>query len=183
MVRPYRFKKRDSARSGFAYLERTLVRDEGSLVGADEFDEPPPSTKSLGAEGDISRGDTRSDYTNYVATSGKDIIVRYLVASDQIPFVTGQDTSGESNTNAQWVFISGSNQAITLSSNPQVVPGFQNAQLTIQCAGSDVTLVDSSGLDLTSRYVMTSGAILNLFYSATDNLWHETSRSHVLGGS
>ena len=51
-----RFKKRDSDRSGFTYKEIRLVDDEGSLVGPDEFDTPPPSNFPIGGEGDVSPG-------------------------------------------------------------------------------------------------------------------------------
>ena len=61
MARRDRFRKRDSDRSGFTHLERQLVRDKGTLVGPEEFDQPPPSSKPLGGEGEISQGDLRAN--------------------------------------------------------------------------------------------------------------------------
>ena len=81
----------------------------------------------------------------------------------------------------KWLLISGSNADITISADPQITRAEQNWQLTLECVGSSVTLQDGNGLDLRRIYTMTSGSILNLFYSATDNLWHETSRGRVLG--
>ena len=51
---------RDSDRSGFTYFRQELVKDEGFLVHPSEKDEPPPSDKPLGGEGDINKGDIRN---------------------------------------------------------------------------------------------------------------------------
>jgi hypothetical protein len=55
-----RFLKRDSDRSGFTYFRRELVNDDGWLVHPDEKDEPPPSTKPIGAEGGVNTGESRT---------------------------------------------------------------------------------------------------------------------------
>ena len=175
-----RFKKKDSTRSGFSYLEQELVKDEGSLVGPDEFDEPNPAKKHIGGEGQVSPGNTRSDYTSYIDSANLRQ-TKFITAAGGISFETASDKAGERNPNASWLLISGSNTDITITADPQITAAEQNQQLTLECVGSSITLQDGNGLDLRRIYTMTSGSILNLFYSATDNLWHETSRGRVFG--
>lgn len=179
MPKSYRFKKRVSDRSGFDFLERELIKQAGNLVGPDEYDTPPPSTKPTGAEGEVSPGYTRTGYDTYSTPAGMGFNVQNLTASSQISFVTGDDDSGQTDTNFQWVYVTGSNQEVILSSNPQITGGYQNAQFQIQCVGSSVTLIEGNGLALTGakNFRMTSGSTINFFYSATDNLWHETNRN------
>lgn len=177
--RASRYRLRLSDRSGFQYYENQMVRDKGNLVGPDEFDAPPPNIKPIGGEGDISPGFTNPFYMSY--TSNVIQPVQYVTASGGISFQTGYDSDGEINIIDQWVYVSGSNSAVTISANPQVTRGQQNNQFTIQCVGSAVTLQNGNGLSLRSIYTMNSGDILNLFYSATDNLWHETSRGKAYG--
>ena len=178
MPKGYRFKKRVSDRSGFDYLERELVRDNGALVGPDEIDMPPPSNRPTGSEGEVSPGFTRTGYDSYATPAGFNFVTQFVTASGGINFVVGYDESGQRNPNASWIYVSGSNEAITVSANPQITRGQQGYIMTVECVGSNVTLQDGNGLDLrSSLYVMESGSILSLFYSATDNLWHETSRA------
>jgi hypothetical protein len=172
-----RNKKRDSARSGFTYKEIRLVDDNGFLVGPDEFDAPPPSTKSLGGEGDIS-GDPRPNSTTYTTPSAVDRQTRYVTASgisasEDINIDDGNPVS------AGWLYIAGSNQNITITANPQISRGRQNQILTLQCVGSSVLLSNGNGLNLRTHFNMDSGAIINFMYSVTNNLWNETSRSHM----
>ena len=179
MAKSYRFKKRVSDRSGFDYLERELVKQKGLHVGLDEFDEPPPSTKPTGAEGEVSPGFTRSDYTSYATPAGLGFTTSYLTAASQISFVTGVDDSGQTNSNFQWVLVAGSNQEVTLTSNPQITLGYQGAQFTVQCVGSSVTLVNGNGLSMmgSQRFRMTSGSTITFFFSSTDNLYYEANRN------
>lgn len=62
--------------------------------------------------------------------------------------------------------------------NP-ISSGTQDQQLAIECVGSSVTLNHGANLVLANSqmYTMNSGDILNVVYSQTDSLWHETSRS------
>ena len=58
-----KFLKYDSDRSGFTYFKRELVKDGASWVHPDEKDEPSPSDKSLGGEGDKSTEGIRANRT------------------------------------------------------------------------------------------------------------------------
>lgn len=176
MAKTYRFKKRDSDRSGFTHREVELLRDKGSLVSVDEYDTPPPSDKSLGGEGEVSPGDTRNNWDSYSTPSDSQMKTYYLNTASIIP---GTPSMADLNNIAMqnWIYICGSADNVVLDSNPQVSNGALHEQtLIIQCVGSGVTLVDGNGLSLRKGFQMTSGSILNLIYSKTDNLWHETSR-------
>lgn len=150
------------------------VLDKGLKVAPSEYDSPPPSKKSLGGEGDIS-GDPRGN-SDFSVTSNVNIIP---------PESAKVIVSVNSSTSIAWnlepvVYIAPAlaNQAMAV--NPQVTQGTQGQQITLQCVGSNVTLSNGSGLTLyTSRYLMGSGSLLNLFYSQTDNTWHETSRGNL----
>ncbi len=48
-----KYLKYDSDRSGFTYFKRELVKDGAFWVHPDEKDEPRPSDKPLGGEGDF----------------------------------------------------------------------------------------------------------------------------------
>ena len=181
MAKQKKYKLRDSDRSGFTYKEIELVKDKGSLVGPDEFDTPPPSNKSLGGEELVPNPDARSGYDSYAQVIFRP--TQYVTAGSGITFTQTPDSQSKTDTNNQWVYISGSGSNVTLSANPQISSGYQGALFTVQSVGSTVTLIDGNGLDLRNpTFNMTSGAILVLFYSATDNLWHEVNRSHLLGG-
>ncbi len=64
-----RFLLRDSDRSGFKHFRINLINESGPirdpkgkgpfLVHPDEWDEPPPSSESLGGEGDANAVDLR----------------------------------------------------------------------------------------------------------------------------
>lgn len=185
--RSRRFKKRESDRSGFDYREVELVFDDGGfgtdsnagvLVGPDEYDTPPPSNISLGGEGEISPGDTNPFYLSYTSN----------VISRQTQFLTTTTASQILASPEQayllqqamrnWIWISGSLNVITLTSNPQVTVGKEGDTLAIQCVGSGVTLVNSNGLALTGGqpFSMTSGSIICLYYSSGTAIWRETSR-------
>jgi len=64
-----KFLKYDSDRSGFTYFKRELVKDSGRWVHPDEFDEPPPTKKYIGGEGDATSGDIRADRKAYPTPS------------------------------------------------------------------------------------------------------------------
>lgn len=183
-----RFRWWNSDRSGFqfGYLPLTSapneysresgrpVRDNGIQVSPDEYDQPPPSTKPLGGEGQIGTGarDNSSGATPsnvYVVTPEAITPVQSLVAGSQITW----------NADNVPIYIAGSIAAITLSSNPQVVAGTTNQQITLMCVGSTVTVISGNGIALrTALYAMSSGSILNLFYGTG---WTETSRGDLYG--
>lgn len=165
--------KETSQRSGFDNFDRfgkkrwRGIKQNGLLIAPDEFDTPPPSTNSLGGA-DINQGDIR---TNWDSTSVPS------VSAQQIQYVTA--SGGIRLNNSQpWLLVTGSNQAITISANPQVELGAQGQVLAIQCIGSTITIQDGNGLDLAGgqAFVMLSGAIIDLICNRTDNLWVETSR-------
>ena len=141
------------------------IKQNGLTIAPDEFDTPPPSSKPLGGA-DIS-GSPRSNSLTTTVPSGFDITIQYITAAGGI-------ISSEVPT----IYVTGSNTAIDISANPQVSAGSPQQIMGIQCVGSNVTLDDGTGLALTAgqQFVMTSGSTINFIYSATDNLWHETSR-------
>lgn len=149
------------------------VLDQGLKVAPSEFDSPPPSKKSLGGA-DIS-GDPRAN-SDFATPSNVNVI-----PSESANVVVSVNSSTSIAWNLQPVVLIApalANQ--TMAVNPQVVQGSQGQQITLECVGSNVTLLNGSGLTLyTARYLMGSGALLNLFYSATDNTWHETSRGNL----
>ena len=141
------------------------IRQNGLTIAPDEFDTPPPSTKPLGGA-DIS-GSPRSNSLTTSIPPGHDITTQYVTAA-----------GGITSANRQIIYVTGSNTAIDITADPQVSAGRGQQIIGIQCVGSNVTLDDGTGLALTAdkQFVMTSGSIITLLYSATDNLWHETSR-------
>ena len=175
-----RFRKKDSARSGFTYLENELVSDNGVMVGSDEYDAPPPSNIPLGGEGDVNRGgDFRVDYESTTTPADKDFSVQYITAGGGINFVRGVDEAGSLNPNFGWIYAAGSTAEVNISANPQISAGQQNDIITIQCISNRIVLENCNGLATFAAqpFVMTSGSIISLFYSQTTNLWHETSRT------
>lgn len=176
MAKISRFQKRDSDRSGFTYKRMILTEDEGLLVGPDEFDNPPPSSKPLGSEGEINQGDARSGYDSYAIESEKDYTIQYVTATEGITFQRESYTSGETMPFG-FLHVVGSNQTVSITKNPQISKGQQNDQVTVMCIGSAITLLNGSGLSLSSSILtMESGDIVTFFYSETDSTWHETSR-------
>jgi hypothetical protein len=174
-LRKKKFLLRDSDRSGFTHRNVELFLDNGFLVAGDEFDAPPPSNKLYPDEGGVSPGDVRAnptDYSQQVATS-----VQYLVAASQINLNHQVDNAGQYTYNKSIVYVSGSNSAVTLSSNPQIVASVQSDILTIQGVGSSVLLTNGNGIRLYSNYLrLDSGSIVTFIYNSTDGLWCETSR-------
>lgn len=177
MAKQKRYRLRDSDRSGFTYREIELVKDKGSLVGPDEFDAPPPSNQSTGGEGDMDRSGIRADWDSFDQVNFRPS--QTVSPSGGITFNLIPDSAGKNDPNNQWVYISGVSAQTVVTVNPQVSRGRQNSIMTIQCVSNSVVLRSGSGLALNRLFNMDSGAILNIIYNATDNLWHETSRSHI----
>lgn len=177
MAKQKRYRLRDSDRSGFTFREIELVKDKGALVGPDEFDAPPPSNQSTGGEGDIDRSGIRANWDTYTATNSRPS--QSVSPSSGIRFNLLPDSASKKDPNNQWIYISGVSSTTVLSVNPQITRGLQNSIITLQCISNNVILKTGSGLSLNRMFNMDSGAILNLIYNATDNLWHETSRSHI----
>jgi hypothetical protein len=149
------------------------VKDRGLQVSPSEFDTPPPSKVPLGGEGDIGQGARQnSDPSN---PTNANIIPPE--STKNIQYVTA--ASGIRLNSDPWLYVSGSNQSVNVTVNPQIQAGQQGQFISVLCVGSNILLENGSGLSMPASFNMDSGAILNLMYSRTDNLWHETSRSHL----
>jgi len=149
------------------------VRDNGIQVAPDEYDQPPPSTKPLGGEGEIGTGaranSNFSDDANvYLVPAGSLIPVQYLTSSSKIGW----------NFNNYPVYVTGSNTAVTLGANP-LAAGPNATYISIQGVGSSVTIDSGNGITFDSvrspSITFTSGAVATLIYNATDSTWHVTS--------
>ena len=64
-----KYYKKDSDRSGFTYFKRQLVKDEGKWVHPDELDEPTPTKRYIGGEGDSNIGEQRVGRKDYPTTN------------------------------------------------------------------------------------------------------------------
>ena len=182
-----RFRIYVSDRSGFefgflpitskpnAYTRETgkPVQDVNLKVSPDEFDTPPPSKQPLGGEGDVSNGNVAPN-SNFDTPANA-----YVIPANSTKIIVSVNSSNSIAWNQEpWTYIVGNLVAQTMSVNPQVVAGAQGQQVTLFGVGSSVSLINGSGLTLhTSSVTLGSGSLLNLIYSATDNTWHETSRS------
>ena len=166
--------KETSERSGFDnfrydgttfYKIWNSIKQNGLKIAPEEFDSPPPSTRPLGGA-DIS-GSPRQDSLTTTVPPGHDITIQYVTAG-----------GGIASANVSTVYVTGSNNAVDITADPQISAGRAQQIMSVQCVGSNITLDDGTGLDLIAgqQFVMTSGSIINFIYSRTDNLWHETSR-------
>lgn len=176
MAKQKRYKLRDSDRSGFTFKEIELVKDGSILVGPNEYDSPPPSRQSTGGEGEMDRSGIRANWDTYDPVNSRTTYV--ISAGGGITFPTVPDSQGKSDPNNAWIYIAGASAAVDITKNPQISAGRQNSIMTVQCVSNSVLLQNGSGLSLRRHFNMDSGAIINLIYNATDNLWYETSRSH-----
>lgn len=171
-----RYLKETSDRSGFDNFNSRgkkmweSIKQNGSRIAPSEFDVPPPSNKPLGGADVSGQPRTGSDTTDIPSISQQTVL--YVSAA-----------GGISINDEPWIMVAGSASAINITANPQVSTGRAQQIIAIQCVGSAVTLEHGSGLSLTASQLfrMESGSIINLIYSATDNLWHELSRT-INGG-
>ena len=177
--RKSRFLKETSARSGFDNwdFDKTTfhkrwesIKDKGTLIAPEEFDEPPLSKKSLGGA-DIIRSNQRPNGDTTTTPSATAEVIHYITAGGGITIPS--TWSGGSR-----FLITGSATAVDISANPQIARGTSNQIIAIECIGSSVLLEDGNGLNLRRSFNMDSGAILNLIYKSDDNVWSEISRGH-----
>jgi hypothetical protein len=182
MPRDSRFRKRDSDRSGFTYVERRLVYDGGVLVGPEERDASKPTSRSLGGEGEISEGDVRANAdSSYDTPTENDYTIHYINSTNGITFQRKSYSSGEI-TNLGWLKIAGSNGSVTINKNPQMTAGNQGDIATLECVGSNVVLTDGSGMDLrTGAFDMSSGDVITFMYQTDNSVWQELSRGRTFG--
>jgi len=179
-IRKKKYLLRDSDRSGFTHRNVELFLDNGHLVSGDEYDSPPPSKKLFPAEGEISPGSTRGNYTDYGVDPKNYATLQVLNTASQIGLNRKTDNAGNYTYIQSMVYVAGSNAATALASNPQIVASSHGDRLTVQGAGSALTLTNGNGLSLRSDVItLESGTLVNLVYNATDGLWVEGSRGET----
>lgn len=168
-----RYLLRDSDRSGFTYKNVELVNDNGSLVGGDEFDAPPPSNRIYPGEGDVSPGDTRSDYTSYSVPESLQPVVQYLNTASQISLDKKTDNAGNYTYNKSIVYICGSNSNVALSPILSLGPYTADTS-TLFLAHLDTDYSDSSTVGATPTAVA---------MSSSDTIYKVGSGSGVFNGT
>ena len=168
MAKGDRFRKGTSQRSGFDTLRRKLIKDGPYLVDPDEKDDPPPSKRSLGGEGDISQGDYFRTSTSTAIDADKTNPTFYITAAGGI-------TPTYSHP---YMRVTGSNTAITISANPAIVAGAEGKFLTLFCTDSSITITNGNGVSLmgSQNLRLSSGAVATFMYNTANNAWNETSR-------
>jgi len=168
--------KETSERSGFDNFNSrgkklwTSIKQDGHVIAPDEYDTPPPSSKSLGGA-DIS-GSPRQNSLTTTTPDGYDYSIQYVTAGGGIRV-----------TSEPWFRVVGSNQIVDISVNPQIALGKAQQVITIECVGSGVTLQEGNGLSLigSAQFAMNSGSIITMICDRTSNLWRETSRTNMGG--
>jgi len=171
MSRSNRFQKKTSDLSGFDYLEREMVKEGGIWIGLDERDDPPPSKISLGGEGEISQG---AYFRSSTSTAVENENPTFLIDTVINPVFTHP-----------YMRVTGSNSAVTLSANPQIVAGQEGKVLTLFCTDSSITINNGNGVATiaSTPIVMTSGSVSVFMFNSGNNAWNETSRvSQGIGG-
>ena len=168
MAKSFRFRKRTSDRSGFDYTWNEILKDDGSNVGIDERDEPPPSKISLGGEGEVSRGTYFRDSTSTAIDTDKTNPTFFITAAAGI-------TPSFSHP---YMRVTGSNDAITISANPAISIGRESQVLTLFCTDSSITINNGNGVSLVGSATcrLDSGSVIVFMYSTGDSAWRETSR-------
>ena len=175
MAHVSRFKKRDSDRSGFSFFEREFVKDGVWKVHPEELDQPPPSKKSLGGEGELSAGpDFRPDST-FASISETDVPTE---VDNPIVYITA--AGGITPSVRPFMRISGSLGTVNITANPQITRGVEGQILALVCADSGVQLDHGTGLNMiaSAGYLMRSGEISVFMYHTGGTVWDETSRFH-----
>lgn len=164
-MRNDRFRKRISDVSGFDYLEREMVKEDGVWIGLDERDDPPPSKISLGGEGEISQGAYfRSSTSTEVENENPTV---YITAAGGI----------SPSYNHPYMRVTGSNSAITISANPQIAIGQEGSFLTLFCTDSGIRIENGNGVSTigSAPIQMTSGSVSVFMFNTANNCWNETS--------
>ena len=171
-----RFRKRESARSGFDGKEIEMVKDLGVLVKGDEFDMPPPSNLSLGGEGDISPGFTRSDYTNTATPAENQKPTYYITAGGGIAFTPSGAQFPNQPGQRNWLWITGSNGTVTITASPRITAGITDGTVcTLECVGSSIILSTGGGLRMTKPFTMLSGSVISYTWVKTDSTYVDGS--------
>ena len=152
------------------------VKDGPWIVHGGERDQPPPSRRPLGGEGDVS-GEPLAD-----AGFALGVAATTASALNAIPttYITAAGGIQPSFT-FPWMRVSGSNAAVTVTAVPAIARGQQNQVLTLQCVDSAVTLSHGSAnainfMDSRASLQMTSGLIVTFFFNTANQAWNEVSR-------
>ena len=168
MARSFRYKKRVSDVSGFDFLESEMQKDDGVWYGPDERDNPSPSKLSLGGEGEVSRG-------TYFRTS-TDI---FTIDADKInPTVYVTAAGGITPNIHPYMRVVGSNTAVNITADPQIVAGRNEQVLVLFGVGSSITFENGTGLAMmgSAPFVLNSGNTITFIYNTGGSVWQETSR-------
>jgi len=170
-----RFKKRSSDRSGFDYFQIGLVKDKNWLVAPDERDDPPPSKRSLGGEGDVS-GSPRSS-SSFVTQTGTGLLDVPTEVDNPIVYVLAAD--GIRPSTHPFMRISGSNGTVNITADPQIAAGKESQILTLVCVDSGVQFDHGTGVNMigSAGYLMRSGDVSVFMYHTGGTVWDEVSRS------
>lgn len=168
--------KETSERSGFDNFDYrgkkrwSGVKQDGRTIAPDEYDTPPPSSRPLGGA-DIS-GSPRANSLTTTTPTGNDYSIQYVSAGGGIRL-----------NSEPWIRMVGSNQAITISANPQISLGSPQQVKAFECVGSSILLAEGNGLSLagSANFYMNSGSIITMICDRTSNLWRETSRTNMGG--
>lgn len=171
-----RFRKRRSDRSGFDYYETQLVKDKGLWLTPEELDQPPPSKRSLGGEGDVTATGTRANSTFTVANAE----TTPTELDNPTVYITAAGGITATKTHP-WMQVTGSNAAVNISANPQISAGRERDVLTLRGVGSNITLENGAGLSMMGSvpFVLESGRTITFYYSTANNAWNETSRGKL----
>lgn len=174
MAKIPRFQLYNDDRTGFTKKKVGLVKDGRWRVDGSELDMPPPSTKSLGGEGEIAQGALNP-------SDGFAITDLATAASLDNPVVAVTAAGGiQPSFVHPWMYVVGSNANVIVSANPQIAAGVEGDILGLVGAGSSVTLANGNGLSLVAGrpYRIDSGSILVLMYhTGASAAWYETSRT------
>jgi len=165
--------KETSKRSGFDNFNRfgkklwTSIKQNGIEIAPDEYDTPPPSSKSLGGA-DIS-GSPRANATSTDTLDSNNYSIQLVTAAGGIRL-----------TSEPWLRVAGTTATVDVASNPQISLGAQGRYIAIECTSNQILLEEGNGLSLvgSSQFLMNSGSIITMFCDRTSNLWRETSRTN-----
>ena len=113
-----KFLLKDSARSGFTHRNVELFLDNGQLVAGDEFDAPPPSDRLHPGEGDVSPGDTRSNYTDLSNQPATQPQVQTVNPSDTINLNQQTDNANQYDSNKSILYVQGNFTQGNVLTNP-----------------------------------------------------------------
>ena len=174
--RSQRFRKATSDRSGFDLKKINLIKDGGVMVSPAEFDTPPPSKIPLGGEGEISGEARDSDFTIENTAVVNDNPEVFITAAGGIT-----PAASIRPMTHPFMRVTGSNAAINITADPQIVRGQQGDILSLLCTDFGITLDHGDGLNMmaSAGFIMQSADIITFFYSTSNTAWNETSRGRI----